>query len=318
MKNGKAFEFAIADAYENALRKLGIRVFHEEDEPYSTAREMYYALDVEERKWFDKSAEETFDTLTKLEAGLTAQAHSRNDVLKIRIASDREGQMGDVRDIIFSRAYSRWEIGISAKNNNDAVKHSRLSGELDFGESWFGVPCSRSYWEDIRPIFSYINKTILRYPRIKWNDIGDDKISKVYLPLLRAFRKEILHINANYEDIPKALISYLIGKYPFYKVIKDDAHRLVILKAFNLDNKLSQKVNGMPARHKATQINYPSRIVELELLNGSDTTLGMIMDGGWEVSFRIHSASTLMERSLKFDINLLGNPPVLFSQYLFQ
>jgi len=94
--------------------------------------------------------------------------------------------------------------------------------------------------------------------------------------------KEIINVDANNKDIPKALISYLIGKHPFYKVIKDDAHRLVILKAFNLDNLLNQEVNGASARYRAAQINYPSRIVEIEPLNGSNTTLDMIMDGGWE------------------------------------
>ena len=47
-------------------------------------------------------------------------------------------------------------------------------------------------------------------------------------------------------------------------------------------------------------------------------TLNMILDGGWEISFRIHSADNPIVLSLKFDVKLLGNPPILFSQYLFQ
>ena len=45
-------------------------------------------------------------------------------------------------------------------------------------------------------------------------------------------------------------------------------------------------------------------------------TLNMILDGGWEISFRIHSADDPIVPSLKFDVKLLGNPPILFSQYL--
>lgn len=52
--------------------------------------------------------------------------------------------------------------------------------------------------------------------------------------------------------------------------------------------------------------------------DGSDSTMILTMDHGWTISFRIHSAATKVERSLKFDISLIGNPPVLFSQYLFE
>ena len=43
----------------------------------------------------------------------------------------------------------------------------------------------------------------------------------------------------------------------------------------------------------------------------------MILDEGWQISFRIHNASLKLETSLKFDINLIGNPPILFTQHLF-
>ena len=36
------------------------------------------------------------------------------------------------------------------------------------------------------------------------------------------------------------------------------------------------------------------------------------MDNGWQISFRIHSASSKVEPSLKFDIQLVGQPIVLF------
>jgi len=36
------------------------------------------------------------------------------------------------------------------------------------------------------------------------------------------------------------------------------------------------------------------------------------MDNGWAISFRIHSASTIVEPSLKFDIQLVGQPANLF------
>lgn len=53
-------------------------------------------------------------------------------------------------------------------------------------------------------------------------------------------------------------------------------------------------------------------------MEDSLTTLNMVLDGGWSISFRIHNAEKKVVPSLKFDINLTGNPPVLFTQHLFQ
>lgn len=42
-----------------------------------------------------------------------------------------------------------------------------------------------------------------------------------------------------------------------------------------------------------------------------------IADKGWQFSFRIHNASAKVEPSLKFDINLEGNPHDLFTHHVF-
>jgi hypothetical protein len=58
--------------------------------------------------------------------------------LFVRLCRDSEGQSGDVRDVVLFRKDDTgnisWEIGISAKNNNDAAKHSRISEDI-FGSS---------------------------------------------------------------------------------------------------------------------------------------------------------------------------------------
>lgn len=156
-----------------------------------------------------------------------------------------------------------------------------------------------------------------RNPDTTWDDLGQKKELEIYVPLLEAFRKELLCIYENNDKVPQKLISYLIGRYPFYKIIKDDTHNLVIVKAYNIEGGLNKTVNGEKARYKTPKINLPTRIVEFERHN-STNTLYMILDGGWEISFRIHNASTKLERSLKFDIRLLGNPPILFTQHIFQ
>ena len=92
----------------------------------------------------------------------------------------------------------------------------------------------------------------------------------------------------------------------------------MIVKAFNINGELNKTVNGVKSQYPTPCINLPTRIVEFEMRRGSDNTLNMILDEGWEISFRIHNASKKVETSLKFDIKLLGNPPVLFTQHLFR
>lgn len=315
VRNGKAFEYALAMVYAEKLRSAGISVSIDEDSSLLTAKGYFEEFPEKEQLRFREAAIQTCDTLVRLEPGLTTQKNS-SDSLLIRLNSDSEGEDGDVRDVVFLRQSPLWEIGFSAKNNNDAVKHSRLSSVLNFGKSWLDIPCSQTYWDEIAPIFNYLEEA--KNQHLTWEDLGAEKAERVYVPLLKAFRKELLRINGTSEQVPQMLIKYLIGSYPFYKIIKDDVHNLVVVKAFNIQGQLNRTVNGVKPQYKTPQINLPTRIVEFEMKSDSDNTLNMILDGGWEISFRIHNASTMVEKSLKFDIRLLGNPPILFTQHLFQ
>ena len=119
-----------------------------------------YNIQPEEKKLeFDSAANKTIETLIAIEPGLSVE-RSGDDVLKIRIAADSEGHLGDVRDIIMWRPNVSpiWEIGISAKNNHDAVKHSRISPTIDFGKEWMGAQCSKTYFSEINKVFDWISK----------------------------------------------------------------------------------------------------------------------------------------------------------------
>ena len=50
------------------------------------------------------------------------------------------------------------------------------------------------------------------------------------------------------------------------------------------------------------------RSVALEFKPGSTNTVEMFLDNGWQLSFRIHNASTKVEPSLKFDVQFIGMP----------
>lgn len=317
VENGKSFEYALAIQYYAFLASQNLNVCLVENDALRNARNIWGKQSEGSRERFLAAAKQTIDTMVKIEPGLVAQK-SEKDALSIMLQSDQRGEEGDVRDVVFQRIMPSWEIGFSAKNNHEAVKHSRLSHVLDFGQEWLGIRCSQTYWNDIEPIFDYIKEQIDL--RKTWGDLGDDKFSRVYTPLLEAFKKELLFINQHNEGIPQKLIQYLIGRYPFYKIIKDDSHNLVVVKSFNINGELNKTVNGVKARYKTPKLALPTRIVEFDYKEkrGVKDTLDLILDGGWEISFRIHNASTNLEPSLKFDIQLLGNPPILFTQHLFQ
>lgn len=318
VKNGKAFEYAIALEYYRYLRSKDIKVEFLEDKAFKTARSFFNGFDEEQQQLFCLSARASIKTMLKLESGFTSPKNEK-DVLTIQVASDQSGEEGDVRDVIFTRLGSRWEVGFSAKNNNDAVKHSRLSATIDFGKDWLGYPVSEHYWESVKPIFNLLQEyKDLDY---KWNQV-EDKANRIYKPLLEAFKTELLAISTEHSDVPERLIAYLLGRMPFYKIIKDDTSSLIIVKAFNLNGGLNQTVNKVKPAYKTKKINFPTRIVEFDYKKNrdgsvSETTLNMILDEGWEISFRLHNAESKVIPSVKFDVNLLGNPPVLFTQYIF-
>lgn len=318
VENGKAFEYSIAKNYFDHLLSLNLKVELVENKSLEIAKGFYEKATQKEKDRFDIAAKNTIETLLVIEPGLMAQSGD-SDLLRIHLATDSQGQIGDVRDIVFKRDETRpqWEIGISAKNNHEAVKHSRLSPTINFGNDWLGHSCSEQYFGEINKVFSWLKELSIANREMTWNDLGENKDKDVYLPILQAFRKELLQLSNLHSDVPTNLLSYLIGRKAFYKIIKDDNNNLVIVKAFNLEGELNKTVAKIRPKAKTEKIKFPTRIIELEFKEGSNNTLMMVLDEGWQISFRIHNASSKLETSLKFDINLIGNPPILFTQHLF-
>ena len=316
--NGKAFEYSVAKAYFEHLSTRGQNVNILQDRACAVGKSKYDLFAPTEKQKFDLASIQTINTISILEPGLLTQ-RSVNDVLEISLVPDSAGQAGDVRDVIFRRRHVKpfWEVGLSVKNNHDAVKHSRLSPTIDFGREWLGLNCTRQYFDETKVIFDQIGALRQADPTATWASLGTYKATGIYKPILQAFRAEMIRLSSQNSTVPSGLLAYLIGRHPFYKVIKDDANHCVAVKAFNLNGLLNKSFNGVRPSHSVDRINFPTRIIEFDFVSGSDTTLMMILDHGWQISFRIHSATTLLEKSLKFDINLIGNPPILFTQHLF-
>ena len=64
------------------------------------------------------------------------------------------------------------------------------------------------------------------------------------------------------------------------------------------------------------KVPLPTEIVDIDFKEDSNTTAIVTMNNDWILSFRIHNASSRVESSLKFDINLLKSPKQLFKNTL--
>lgn len=240
---------------------------------------------------------------------------SKEDILVLEIVSDQAGQTGDVRDVLIIRSLQKWEIGISAKNNHRAVKHSRLSLNIDFGEKWLGVPCSQNYFDEIKPIFDMLGNLKASDKSTKWTSI-ENMHQVVYIPILNAFRKELLRLDKeNPNIVAENLVQYLIGNEDFYKVIK--GNKKVEIQAYNLSGTLNLPFENVKPKARIPKLKLPSRLIEIVYQDNSTTTLLVSLNEGWQISFRIHNASSRVEPSLKFDINLVSAPHTLFTNHIF-
>lgn len=230
------------------------------------------------------------------------------DVVELLIQKDKNGEDGDVRDILIARSGIKWEIGLSMKHNHFAVKHSRLSHKIDFGDKWYGVPCSDSYWQSVLPIFDYLQEQ--KREGKAWFELTD-KSERVYVPLLKAFMEELRLTYADHKELPQKMVEYLLGEFDFYKVVSIDNQRVTQINTFNLHGTLNKNGKRNKAGTTIPRVLLPTRIVSLDFKPGSDNTIELYLDGGWQFSFRIHNASTMVESSLKFDIQIIGMPTTI-------
>ena len=307
---GKAFEFALLhESYKFLSQNHTVKIV--ENSPYSVAENCFKLFSPAEKTKYTKAALSAIKHLADLEPKLENPS-SPNDVLTLQIVSDAEGIKGDVRDLLFIRSSHDWEIGVSAKNNHKAVKHSRLSESIDFGEAWLDLNCGDAYFNSILPIFAELRK--LKESGELWRNLKD-KHKRFYIPVLEAFKTEILRLDAeNINTVPAKLLSYLIGKKDFYKVIKRTNKTEIY--GFNLFGSLNKTSDKIKPNFKVAKLRLPNRIIELVFKPSSTDTLILTCDEGWQISFRIHNASSRVEPSLKFDINLIGQPQTLYAHHL--
>lgn len=233
---GRAYEYICIQTLLGEINKIRFAEIVENSSLHAAER-AWSTVDGKTREVLTISAKAAVATLFDMEPMIVEKDP---DTLQLYIQPDTKGETGDVRDIIIVRKDVRWEIGLSIKHNHFAVKHSRLGKSLDFGDRWFGIPCSQNYWDEIRPIFDYIDRE--KQANKKWSELPS-KAEDVYIPLLNAFVNEIKKANAENEGIPRKMVEYLLGQFDFYKVISIDNKNVTQIQTYNLRGTLNRASN---------------------------------------------------------------------------
>lgn len=303
---GRAFEYACLTTLNEEISKYrNVEII--KNSSYEASLDAWNLVEKEIQETLLISAKSVVTTIFDLEPLII---EDDGDKLELLIQPDSMGELGDVRDILAIRKDLQWEIGFSVKHNHEAVKHSRLAKKLDFGEKWYGNPCSNEYWNDVNKIFEYLqnekNKGTL------WRDLPHKDLD-VYVPLLNAFVEEIKRAYKEDNTLPRKMVEYLLGIFDFYKIISFDNEKMTQIQTFNMKGTLNKDSKKQKVKIAVPPINLPTRLVNIEIKPGSSNKVELYLDNGWQFSFRIHNASSKVEPSLKFDIQIEGTPTSIIS-----
>ncbi len=299
---GRAYEYAWCLALEQKLSVFK-KVIVDKQNGFNACYRAYESLEKSLQERYLESAKQGVLLLLDCEPLLSEVIGSSQNEITLSLQKDKLGEIGDVRDILIY--FDRFCIGLSIKHNHDAIKHSRLSKDLDFGEKWLGVGVSQNYKDTIKPLFERLENA--KKEGMLWRDFPN-KEQEIYAPLLQAFKKEVLRIDENKKNkVPQKMVEYLLGKYDFYKAILLEREQKTKLEAYHFNNTLNRSVKNNPKRIIPLS-KLPTRMIYFDFKPKSFNTLELVLDEGWSFSLRIHNASSRVEPSLKFDIKLLSKP----------
>lgn len=301
--NGRANEYAYFEVFANEIRRFR-PVSIIKNKQFEVIKKSWDSATNEAKNNYINAAEAAFRVIADYEPLIC----EKSDVpVILRSQTDKKGEEGDVRDIVISIENISWEIGISAKHNHFAVKHSRLSDKLDFSKKWFGYECTQEYKDEIHPIFERLKN--LQRKGAKWSEV-EDKEETIYYPIINAFIKEVKRqYEMHGKEVPSRLMEYLFAMYDFYKSIGIDKERMTRVLVFNFKGTLGKNSKKLILQN----LLMPSRIIFLDFIPGKKNTAEMCLDNGWQFTFRIHNASSKVEPSLKFDIQNPGIPSTIIT-----
>ncbi|NHB26219.1 HaeIII family restriction endonuclease [Helicobacter pylori] len=299
---GRAYEYAWCLALEQKLSVFK-KVIVDKQNGFNACYRAYESLEKSLQDRYLESAKQGVLLLLDCEPLLSEVIESSQNEITLSLQKDKLGEIGDIRDILIY--FDRFCIGLSIKHNHDALKHSRLSKDLDFGKKWLGVGVSQNYKDTIKTLFERLENA--KKEGMLWRDFPN-KEQEIYAPLLQAFKKEVLRIDENKKNkVPQKMVEYLLGKYDFYKAILLEREQKTKLETYHFNNTLNRSVKNKPKRIIPLS-KLPTRMIYFDFKPKSFNTLELVLDEGWSFSLRIHNASSRVEPSLKFDIKLLSKP----------
>ncbi|MGX6959733.1 MAG: HaeIII family restriction endonuclease [Rickettsia endosymbiont of Pentastiridius leporinus] len=123
--NGRAFEWVIV---VEISKLTGFTI--KNDNALNIAQKAFNSISTKKQLEFVKAAQISIDHIIKKEAKLLTVGNKGI----IEFNNSSAGAKGDVRDILIK--VRNITIGISCKTNHQALKHSRLSGSIDFVKKW--------------------------------------------------------------------------------------------------------------------------------------------------------------------------------------
>jgi hypothetical protein len=306
--NGKAFEYAIIQQLQTQLTHHGFTVEQADSEPLTTAKNHFEAVSEQRQHNFLVGAGMGVEHVMTLEPHLQAPLGK----LRIQLQSASTGVEGDPRDVIVSSQEGDWEMGISCKHNHSDLKHSRLSTTIDFGDQWMDIPVSEAYWLGVKPIFEQLlalkQSNITRWeewqPQHTKTTRDQLKNQTFVIPVLQAFDAELQRL-CKMPTVSSALITYIVGIKDYYQIMNYPTKKMAKVIAFNLHGKLGAPAAHNRERARVQKTKLPNSLISTVIRN---TTLEVYFDQGWNLKFRLHTASSRIEPSLKFAVGLCSTP----------
>lgn len=339
--NGKAFEYASLIGIYNELKNYGWKkeqLVYQNDKNFKNIEKAHQIVEgTDEDDMNEEEAEVIHIERQKTDLERAAQVAARylrmvEPILQnpenlygvLLVMPDSAGIKGDVRDIdiiIYSdadRTKKVKEIGISCKNNHEAVKHPRITEDPDFAKVWTKgtFSCSKEFMEEMERLQSLIDMYASKYD--KWSEV-DDKMDTIYYPIVKLFANEIKRLGIAPEDAPEECKSnakkfsqmffeYMFGTQDFYKFIKEDNSRATKVYPYNMHGSLMNPYGDNKNKQAVQMITMPEEIVEVRMKPKSKTTMEIFFDQ-WIISMRLHNAdSKIRKTSLKFDVQIKAQP----------
>ncbi len=178
------------------------------------------------------------------------------------------------------------------------VMHRRLAKSLDFGKKWYGVPCSQEYWDEVKPVFEFLEAE--KDKGVLFCDL-QSKENQVYVPFLNAFIREFTKQVLANRDVPKVMVKYLLGKYDCRKVSANSKWQGATqsFDIFSVPGNQRELIMLPSAK-------FPDTLLYIGLDPNSSNSVVMCFDNGWQFSFSVRETDYAVEFSLKVE----GMPPV--------